>query len=497
MSFYVKLDQLDTIKITFYSKTKKSETKKLSLLHMKQEPLFDLVNSLTMSEKRFFKIFSKRHVIGDKNEYAQLFDFIDKETDLNNARLIEQPFVKNVSAEKNYLYRLILKSLNAFHSQNSDRRKIYDYLISIDILFQKGLYNQAIDLVLKARKIASKNELLRQEFLLSELHEELLLKDQRYADVINLIADDRSSINLIENLLSLKELTTKGYHENLSKGVIRDQKDLDPFNELIKSDLVQNEKSALTARARLHQISVELTYNMVAGNNSEVLKFATKILNLYESNPHLIEYTPIGYVSSCFILGNAQLSANKIDELKKTILHYDSIEELDAVKKSQKAISSLFFYKNILALPLDRQQDLTKLELEIPKHIPFIGKAQLYDLYFQISLCFFTQQNFKKALQWTNEIINDLQFKSRSDFINTVKLFNLIIHFELSNDFTLEYISKSTHNYFRKKNQLFKVEKFLIKFFNKYESYAAKNTITLELKKLKEELEKQNTGATQ
>ena len=76
---------------------------------MKQEPLFDLINSLTMSEKRFFKIFSKRHIIGDKNEYSLLFDFIDKETGLTNQKLLDQPFVKNVSAEKNYLYRLILR----------------------------------------------------------------------------------------------------------------------------------------------------------------------------------------------------------------------------------------------------------------------------------------------------------------------------------------------------------------------------------------------------
>jgi hypothetical protein len=455
---------------------------------MKQEPLFDLIFSLTMSEKRFFKIFSQRHIIGDENDYSKLFDFIDKELNVDNSILIEQDFVKNVSAEKNYLYRLILKSLNAFHSQNSDRRKIYDYLISIDILFQKGLYSQAVDLVLKARKLANKNELLRQELLLSELHEELLLKDQKYGDVVNLINEDKHLLDLVENLLSLKELTTKGYHENLSKGVIRDEKDLEPFDALIKNKLVKDEKNALTKRARLHQISVQLTYNMVAGNNDMVLKYVQLIIAHYEANQHLINHTPIGYVSCYFILGNAQLADKKHDLVFNTTKAYSEIEQIDSVRKSQKALSSAFFYKNILLFQLGKVDDLELIESEIPKHIPFIGKAQLYDLYFQLSLSFFYQNNYKKALWWSNEILNDSKFKSRGDFMNTIKLFNLLIHFELGNDFTLEYISKSTSNYLKKKNRFYEVEKLLIKFLTKHENYITNNSVNKELHKLSNKL---------
>ena len=128
--------------------------------------------------------------------------------------------------------------------------------------------------------------------------------------------------------------------------------------------------------------------------------------------------------------------------------------------------------------------NLEEIEHEIPKHIPFIGKAQLYDLYFQMSLSFFTQNNFKKALKWSNHIINDIKFKSRDDFMNTVKLFNLLIHFELGNDFTLEYISNSTLNYLKRKNRLFQVEKLLIKFFNKYEIHSTSGDLNKELEKL-------------
>jgi hypothetical protein len=455
---------------------------------MKQEPLFDLINSMTMSEKRFFKIFSRRHIIGDKNEYSILFDFIDKETELTNQTLLKQDFVKNVSAEKNYLYRLILKSLNAFHSQNSDIRKIYDNLISIDILFKKGLYTQALEIVFKAHKLAKKNELLRQELLLTEIKEELLLKSQQYNKALEIFKEDDQIIRLVKNLLSMRELTTKGYHENLSKGVIRNDADLAPFAAIVKNEIVNDESKALTARARLHQISVQLTYNMVAGDNDKVLELVNQIIKHYETHPHLIDYTPIGYVSSYFIKGSALLSDSKAIEVSRLLKKYNKIEGIDSVQKSQQALSSLFFYKNILLLQIDKTVDLDSVEKEIPKHEPFIGKAQLYDLYFHMSLSFFDQKEFKKSLKWSNEILNDLKFKSRKDFLNTIKLMNLLIHFELGNDFTLEYLSKSTNNFLKRKSRLFKVEKILIKFFTRYESYAANGNSKAELEKLASKL---------
>jgi hypothetical protein len=63
---------------------------------MKKEALLDLINSMTMSEKRFFKIFSQRHVIGDINQYSLLFDWIDSNDSINNEVLSQQEFVKKI-----------------------------------------------------------------------------------------------------------------------------------------------------------------------------------------------------------------------------------------------------------------------------------------------------------------------------------------------------------------------------------------------------------------
>ena len=91
---------------------------------MSSHTLYDLISSMTMSEKRYFKLFSSRHVIGDSNDYIHLFNAIDKQKVYSEDKLRKASFVKNLSQEKNYLYRLVLKSLNAYHSNEAAQ----DYL---------------------------------------------------------------------------------------------------------------------------------------------------------------------------------------------------------------------------------------------------------------------------------------------------------------------------------------------------------------------------------
>ena len=83
--------------------------------------LFNLITSLTKSEKRFFKLSSSLQS-GDKN-YLKIFDFIESQSYYDEAKLKEEfkaeIFVNHLPSEKNHLYKLILKSLRAFYSEQS------------------------------------------------------------------------------------------------------------------------------------------------------------------------------------------------------------------------------------------------------------------------------------------------------------------------------------------------------------------------------------------
>ncbi|NNK81125.1 MAG: hypothetical protein HKO93_06480, partial [Flavobacteriales bacterium] len=50
--------------------------------------LFDLVHSMTRSEKRYFKIYIRTHSSKHSDEYIQLFDMIDEQEEYDENALI-------------------------------------------------------------------------------------------------------------------------------------------------------------------------------------------------------------------------------------------------------------------------------------------------------------------------------------------------------------------------------------------------------------------------
>src|ERR1035437_5648878 len=115
--------------------------------------LFDLIRSLNPSEKRHFSLYAHRHIVGEENNYLKLFDAIDKQQEYDEVALKKkfshEKFVQQIHVAKNYLYSLILKSLNEYHSADSSNIQLRELLNSAEILFGKGLYKQSSKILRK------------------------------------------------------------------------------------------------------------------------------------------------------------------------------------------------------------------------------------------------------------------------------------------------------------------------------------------------------------
>ena len=83
--------------------------------------LFELIHSLSGSEKRYFKIFAAKSQAGNV-KYMQLFDIIDTQVTYDEAAI--KSFIydtitfetRKFSELKNYLYELILKQTHLYKS---------------------------------------------------------------------------------------------------------------------------------------------------------------------------------------------------------------------------------------------------------------------------------------------------------------------------------------------------------------------------------------------
>ncbi|MEO1452140.1 MAG: hypothetical protein AAFV07_21600, partial [Bacteroidota bacterium] len=74
------------------------------------DKLYELVQSMSMSEKRYFRIFASRHTIGAKNKYLQLFELLEGMASFDAdsfEELVrgEALNVRHLASDKHYLYQ--------------------------------------------------------------------------------------------------------------------------------------------------------------------------------------------------------------------------------------------------------------------------------------------------------------------------------------------------------------------------------------------------------
>ena len=132
--------------------------------------LYELIHSLNKSEKRYFKIEAAKYT-SDKNIYLVVYELLEKQRTYNPQalkRALEKTHpkaVKRLTTTKNYLYTLILKTLNAYYEDKSSVFEFNKRIQQVEILFFKGLYKQAEKILKQAKKIAVKMGLYPQQLL--------------------------------------------------------------------------------------------------------------------------------------------------------------------------------------------------------------------------------------------------------------------------------------------------------------------------------------------
>ena len=458
--------------------------------------LFDLVKSMTMSEKRYFKINSLKHVIGDSNDYIQLFDAIEKQDVYNEKLLLKYPFVKNLSQEKNYLYRLILKSLNAYHSDLNAKSRVLSLLHQIEILYHKGLYGQALKLVKKSKKITKDHELFSHELIVNEIETEIMSKQLLYPQAVQSIDDSERLIKIIENFNTVHGITMECYDVGVRMGSVRSKTEIKKIKKFIKIQEISNDKYILSSRAKMHKISLLISYYYLLNDKKNMLIYTKQLTQHYHENSYLIEYSTIGYIFSLASLVKAYIQNNLKENALQTLRVLDDAKSKYGIPNSPKTAARLFFYSYNIRLDMFLNEIAFKkclhyLEENKKDYQRFkvhIEKSFLYESYFSLAKLYFFTGDFKKALHFTNAIINDVSFKIRNDLNSAIRLLNLLIQYELNKDFTIDYLTQNTLNYLNKRKRLYKVEGLIINFIKSLKKVKSEPVLNKDFLKLRERI---------
>jgi len=126
----------------------------------KPDALFQLINRLTPSEKRYFLSFHARNRHQKAQVFVQLFMAMHELNTYSHEGLVKaylpEILPTNLPSEKAHLKRKLLEALRSYHESRNHKQLIRNLLQESEILLEKGLYQDSLKQVRKARKKAEK-----------------------------------------------------------------------------------------------------------------------------------------------------------------------------------------------------------------------------------------------------------------------------------------------------------------------------------------------------
>lgn len=464
--------------------------------------LFELIKSLSRQEKRYFKLYAARHVIGEQNNYVLLFDAIDRQEAYDEGRIREQfsdkAFTRQLHVLKNYLYKLIMDSLRNFHDAGSEDQ-FFTLLRNAQLLFDRGLYRQSEKVFSKAKRMAADNErflqlleIYRWEHQIAHSRNDLAwLEDY----VQRGIREEFALLDKYRNFLEFQALNDRVFIPYWKKGAVRRESEKEELEKLFDQPLFRNGDRAESFIARYFYHNARFSFHLFLEELPESYAHIRRLVQMFaQLEPGKIKGKLTRFYSSALI--NQYIVQQKLglyDEIPQTL---EQLRQAPAGSPEQK--------RRLLARGFNLEVDyyihagqfsagakkVKEQQAEIREYRDEASTQQRLSMYYNLAYLYFGARDYNSALDWINRLLHDPELKTREDIHCFGRLLNLVIHFELGNDQLLEYIVKSTQRFLSARQRLFKVESVMLKLMRRYQGWVSQAQIREGFRKLSAELEK-------
>lgn len=465
------------------------------------EDLFILIKSLRASEKRYFKVFSKRHTIGESNNYLALFDAIDRQKKYDEEKLLQDhKFInpKLFPDQKNHLSQQIIRSLVVYSNEKTADSQLRFLLEAFDILHAKGLYAQCKKLIEKAKKIAKELEknTIYMECLEKEKKLAILSFNLKTSPII--IRKTNAEINSALKKANLDQqygvLSEEMFFILSEESFIRSEKNKRRSKIILENPLMKKEpiEGSFHARFNFHR-----THSLYCYSHADFQGFylhCGKIAEMVENSRLIKTESPNIYIVALQNLLIAQKNLKLYDEIFVTL---NKLKKFQTATKEIRARVFAIAHDIELTLYIDSGQfeKGTLLSNAISKGLAeFKGLVSISHeilFYYNLAYNFIGCGKYRESLLWLNKVLNHPQSPvSLPSIYQSANLVSLLVYYQLGHTDLIEYKIRSISKNLNKKNALYDLEKILFSFFPKAIITSDAKEISLLKKQLTRDLEK-------
>ncbi len=456
----------------------------------KSDLLYSLVQSLTKSEKRHFKLYVNRLASNEDGLFVRLFDLLDQMDSYEEKVILKklQDLKKRqLSNIKRHLFSQILKSLRLLYANKDQFVRLREQVDYAHILYSKGFYRQSLKMLDRLKQESQKlqdglNTLHIIEFQ-KYIEERHITRSRRVKNRMeNLLDASDIQRKVVSNTIRLTNLKLKIHGLYIKMGHIRDEKDHFVVKEYFQSSLsgIQTEQLSPRESIFLHQSYMWYYYILLDYNQCYI--HAKAWLDLFDTYPEMIDRDPDLYMRGY----SYTLSLLYYQKKKKPFYrHLKAFEEysdraMRDFNENSKIINFIYLYsakinaailrgdyhEGIKIVPYILKQ-LKKYQLQLDPHRNMVFN-------YKIAWLYFGAESYDRCIEHCNRIINQKHDYLRADLQCYARLLHLMAHYELHHTELLPYLIQSVKRFFIKMDDLNSVQKRLLHFLSKYRYITSK-----------------------
>ncbi len=412
--------------------------------------VFDLIKSMTKTEKRYFKLYAARHYLSE-NQYTKLFSLIDKQQVYHEKELAVLFAGKKSAAHfaviKKQLYENILEALHRYDEFAQPEQKIRKGIHYCELLLKKGLFEQCSRQIKKYKSLATKLEKFENLIELIEIEKRLINKKQfttvSYAGIENLQQDQNELIRQLTITGNYWEQSSRIYKLHYEKKIAPGK--LNQELETLTADpLFTKMDQATTFKSKLDFLQVNALHAFVNGDIKKAYSLNTEFLTLLDDHEHLKQLHTDRYFS---VLNNYLIDSlilKKYTELEKGIQtlrslqlkpEFRAIQNLEATIFRQSYLLEMNYYVSTEKFDL-ALNCVPIIEAGLKKYRSTIAVTNVITLRYLIAYTLFCARDFKKCLDQLLELLQLREAESVTDLYRDSRILQMLCHFELG-DFML------------------------------------------------------------
>ena len=447
------------------------------------DSLFKLVKSFNKQEKRHARLFLARYK-KENSKLVSLYDTLVKTRSYDEEKLKkklkEQKMETQLSYYKNKLYHLLIRALCDYHYTEETRSKLMDYYKQASLLFDKKLYKEAEQVILKSKQEAIGREAFLEIIKFNRLYtwvlKALKVGTEYRKELYQLNEENEEALDKLSNYLKYEKLAMKAGELHMKYSQSRGEAFRKEVEELLTHPLLKNPDQALSLSAKIAYYQVHNTFSPKGDFLKNALGFKN-IVNILESNSFFLAQRIHSYISAYINYITFLIYAHEFEEAEKGLHSFSDIPSqypnlCDQWLLERHQLSRL---TRLLVLYTESGQS-EKVQILLPeiKAVFEINRENPTSLFNEAYMCFnlvrglFMEAQYDACLHWIHFFFE--RFKNKDFTIavrNAMQLIEILIHIDADFFSMAKSQILKLRRYFQETNNYEEVERVLISCLNK------------------------------